>query len=194
MQTLLFAQVFNLGQTFQVTNLKPRQDQQARLNKVRFFAHPATAGGLRVACLCLQLTTYCTSLVAQQKREGPGAALAHLAKGDVQMKAGQLATEQIPPCVADDPVLPTRRALDAILVTLGHLVGRFAQYKTYPTLLLRLCRKLNPTGWMAACSGFLQEEPGRLDAGYGRLLQREALGAGSEADAVNYLMSEETQE
>ena len=70
-QTLLFVQVFNLGQIFQVTNLKPRQDQQARLSKVRgFFAHPGTAGGLRVACPCLQLTTYCTSLVSQQKREG----------------------------------------------------------------------------------------------------------------------------
>ncbi len=147
-QTVLFVQVFNLGQIFQVTSLKPRLGQQARLSKVRFFAHPGTAGGLRVACLCLQLTTYCTSLVAQQKREGPRAVLVHLAKGDVQMKAGQMATEQILPCIADDPELPTRRALEAILVTLGHLVGRFAQYKTYPTLLFRLCRQPD---WVDGC-------------------------------------------
>jgi hypothetical protein len=159
-QTLLCVQLFDLLPIFEVATIKPQQEQQLRLTRVRqFFERDGTAADLRVACFCLQLTSYCTSLVAQQRREGAGAVLVKLARGEVQQKAGQMVSQQLLPRILDDAELPASRALEAILLTLGHLVGRFAQYQRYPTLLFRLCKKLNPMNWMSACVAFLGEEP-----------------------------------
>ena len=76
--------------------------------------------------------------------------MVHRAKGDVQMKAGQVATEQLLPCIADDPELPTRRALEAILVTLGRLVGHSAEYKNIPHLVVPPVPQAQPD-WVDGC-------------------------------------------
>ncbi len=79
-------------------------------------------------------------------------------------------------------------------MTLGHWVLRISEYQTYPTKLFRLCRRVNPVGWVAACYEFLRVPEAELDVGYSLPLQREAWRTATEAEAVSFLMSDRVQE
>ena len=93
-----------------------------------------------------------------------------------------------------DAKLPPLQATTAVLTTLGHLLIRFETYQTYPTLLHRLSRQFNPTGYLSAILTFLSEPPERLDVGYGRPLHAEAWAQdGSEGGACTYLSSDLVQ-
>jgi hypothetical protein len=187
-------QLFNLpASIFTVSSVKPQQKQQKRLEAVKaFWNRPETPRELRVAVLCLRLTTFCMNLVSQ-KRAGPaGVALTALASGHIQHRAGSLCAVLLQN-INRDPALPAVPAMNALLTTLGHLLARFQQYQAYPTKLWCLSRRLNPTGWADACLTFLDTPELQLDTGYSLPLQREALRTGSEANAVSFLMSDRIQ-
>ncbi len=155
-RTLLLMNVFNVPpEVFAVQSMQPQVKQQKRLDAVRaYWGRPETPAELRQACLCLRLTSFCLNKVSV-KRDGPGAVLMALSKGDVQERSGALCCELIR-SIHMDPALPAVPALVALLATLGHLIGRFAQYQEYPTRLWRLSRHLNQARHLMTSS---QQQP-----------------------------------
>ena len=117
---LPFSRVFRVSRSIQ-------QEQQLRLERVRaYMERREAAADLRIASLCLALTHLTTSLVSKQKKKEPGGSgsLIALAKGEVQHRAGMMATKQLQH-LNHDPDLPKERACTALLVTLGHIIIRF---------------------------------------------------------------------
>ena len=108
------------------------------------------------------------------------------------MMGPQLTSGQPFEVLCYDENLPWTRALINILVCLGHLILRFRQYQSYPTKLCFLCRKHNNL-WENAIVEFLTTPASELDVGYSARLFAEAWSKGSEAAAMDYLMSEEIQ-
>jgi len=192
--TLLLIHLFNVPiKIFTVQSIRPQVKQQKRLDAVRaYWNRQETPAELRIAVLCLRLTSISLNIVSRQREKGPGAVLAALAKGEVQQQSGLLCASLLQN-ILRDPELPQERALEAVLTTMGHLVARFARYQEYPTKLWALCRTLNETGWVDACVDFLHAPDCTLDAGYSLLLKREAWDGNGEADAISFLMSDMVQ-
>ena len=95
--------VFRVG-----TNAQKKQ--QARLTRFKaYISKPQATQDLRVACLCLRMTTVVTSMVSKQK-DGTGTILLALARGEPQHKAGEVVSEQLQQLCYDKD-LPWTRAL-----------------------------------------------------------------------------------
>eukprot|EP00971_Amphidinium_carterae_P327224 6458436-Amphidinium_carterae.2 len=127
------------------------------------------------------------------RKENSRSALVQLAEKVPQKEAAKMVAEQLA-LIHTDPHLPADEAVQGLLATLGHIILRYKQYGTYPTLLYKLSKHHNPAGYIASIQDFLTMSADELDYGYGYWLQKEALDHGSEAAAADYLLSHEIQE
>jgi hypothetical protein len=94
----------------------------------------------------------------------------------------------------EDTLLDVAAAVIALLAIVCDLELRFAQCEDYPSALWKLTRRFNPIGWPSECLTFAQTPMHRLDVGLSLPLQKLALKAGSEADAVRFLSEERVHE
>jgi hypothetical protein len=171
--------------------LKPRAQNQKRLTLVlEYLNDPNEGKHLRKATLCLRVSMAAVSITAKKPtEEGAVPTLVRLGKGDVQAETSKL-TQEIISLLRNDPALDTLDTLIAFLTTQGHINIRFQIYLEYPTMLWKLTKKFNRTGYMQE---FLEEPEKNLDAGYSVLLREEACKHDSDADRISYLASHQVQ-
>ena len=155
---------------------KLREGNQKRIAKVtRFFQNQATRKQLSIACLCLRLTGVATSMTAKKTKAAEIPLLVQLARGDIVKRSSQelhLILENL----SADPELAQHMSevLERLLVTMGQLVLRFAQYMKYPARVVLLSFRRRSTRadsvadeatWSYFCSGALPAvQVGRLRA------------------------------
>ena len=70
------------------------------------------------------------------------------------------------------------RILEALAATAGELQVRFRQYERWPTRVVLMSRRFNPTGHEVEARSFLSADDEHLDYGYSLRLRDKALSAG----------------
>ena len=195
--TLLLVDLLKLGPTiFKVHSTKPRQDSIKRIRLVAsFFDAAETPAQLRKAATCLQLTQHAVNMTAQTRarEDDPRPLILRLAQGEVQQHTW-MHLKRLVPLLAIDPDIDVQDTLVALFVTETHLIIRFDIYAGYPLKLWRICKVLNPLGWLTSIQEFLAMEGSSLDVWFSFQLQQQAMSAGSLVDAVEFLMSEGVQD
>ena len=176
---------------FRLRFVRPCEEGGGRLAKyTTWHCSPEAGSSLRIAALCLRLTTHALNITAQ-KHDGDHArepTLLRLARGEVQTKAAQDLSDMLPR-LSDDPELDIARSVLCLLVAFAHLLMRFGEYLQYPFKLWRLVEKWNPG---VRCVNAMEDlllstHDDELDAGYTKVLKRDALALGSHADALHFL-------
>ena len=125
---LLASEMLNIGSK----NL--REGNQRRIAKVtRFLDSQASRLQLSIVCLCLRLSGVATSMIARKTGAAEIPLLVQLARGDVAKRTSQ-ELHVILENLSADPELAQHVAevLERLLVTMGPLVVRLAQYMKYP--------------------------------------------------------------
>ena len=85
--------------------------------------------------------------------------------------------------------------LERLLVTMGQLVLRFAQYRTYPGRVVLLSKRFHPDGFYHEIVHLLHCEEAELDFGYTLPLRKKAWAAGGVVTtAIGHLTSQQVQE
>ena len=111
-----------------------REGNQKRIAKVtRFLESQASRLQLSIACLCLRLSGVATSMTARKTGAAEIPLLVQLARGDIVKRTSQ-ELHVILENLSADPELAQHVAevLERLLVTMGPLVVRLAQYMKYP--------------------------------------------------------------
>ena len=177
-----------------LTGRQPRPENQRRLKAVHgFLADNRARQYLRRCSLRLRLTAVATSIMGQTATKHPLPLLVWLARREVQDEVA-VKLRSIICALHEDTMLDVAAAITALLATVCDLELKFAQYEDYPSALWKLTRRFNPNGWPSECLTFAQTPMHRLDVGLSLPLQKLALEAGSEADAVRFLSEERVQE
>ena len=84
--------------------------------------------------------------------------------------------------------------LERLLVTMGQLVLRFAQYRTYPGRVVLLSKRFHPDGFYHEIVHVLHCEEAELDFGYTLPLREKAWAAGGVVTtAIGHLTSQQVQ-
>ena len=171
-----------------------REGNQKRIAKVtRFFQNQATRKQLSIACLCLRLTGVATSMTARKMKDMP--LLVQLARGDIVKRSSQ-ELHLILDNLSADPELAQHvsEVLERLLVTMGQLVLRFAQYMKYPARVVLLSQRFNPHAFHQHVLDFLYCDEAELDFGYSLPLRQQAWAAGGIlTTAIGHLLSENVQ-
>ena len=175
--------------------MTPSSVSQGRLAGFHIW-YESTASGrrLRVAALCLQLTTIAVN-ISSQKAEAKRdrlPTLLRLAKGEVQTRTLEH-LEKLLDNLGLDPELDVLAAVEGLLVTEIHILIRYKQYGEYPYQLWRLSIRWNGIGASPASEELLSKADTDLDAGCSLLLKQEALSQGSYSDALLFLLSDGIQ-
>lgn len=180
---------------FTVESKNPRLENQKRIDAFgRWYADPSTLGHLKVACLCLQLTSHCTSMTAKKSKSAEDVpTLVKLGRGEVQAHTF-LHMKTVLSTLHVDAALNIDDAVFGLVHTECCIVVRFAEYLEFPTMLWSLTKRFNPAGYQAACLSFLQTPAEKLDLGYSAELQRSAIACGSLDAALDMLRSAQMQE
>ena len=182
-------------EVFQLLCTRTHADSQRRVNRfMEFYSSPEAGCRLRRASLCLQLTAHMVNITAKKDCAGPSSEpiMVMLGKGRAQ-KAASGDFARVVKNMHMDSELNITEAVFNLFITSLHIIIRFQMYKEYPYRLWKLCSEWNSTGFVSAIEDFLNEESGRLDAGYSLPLQQEALRKGSYADALSFMLSEPSQ-
>lgn len=182
---------------FNLVLIQPEKVNQKRLKAFQdFFAADQSDVSLRVAVLCLRITTLATNLVSQmsgQPRQGVRSVPVRLAQGVVQERT-QALFHHIVSHVSHDPLLDFSGTLSALLTTELHVHIRFSEYSRWPHCLWKLTQQYNATGYVVACEAFLTLDSSVLDTGYSQPLQVDAWRCGSFAAALSFLLSASVQQ
>ena len=146
----------------------PRQSNPKRLTAFKRFYDGATCDKeLRIACLCLRLSSVAVAMPAKKQKlpEDGGDStptFVRMGRGDVSARTRELSVNMVPLLPAD-PGVPLGEAVPALLVTQGHIELRFAEYmEEYPGLLWTLTKKYNEAGYVVACERFLATDCSQL--------------------------------
>ena len=158
---------------------KPNAENQKRLGRFLSFYTSAAAGQrLRQAALCLQLTDFALNITGQKLKTTQHVEreplMIRLSRGDIEEAAGSTLM-RILGVLEADPSLDLFQTIGSLLVTMGHLAMRLAQYKRYPCCLWKLTQKFNSEACVLEIERFLEAQLGDLDIGYSAQLQRDAL-------------------
>ena len=194
--TLLRMKLLDLPSiVFTLRMMSPSAEGGRRLARFHAWYDSEMAGNrLRVASICLQLTTHAVSISSQKTESKLGRVpiIIRLARGEVQNKTLQ----HLGPLLRSltmDPDLDVLLALESLFVTQIHIQIRFDQYARFPYQLWRLSMRWNPVGCAVACEEFLDMDDGQLDGGYSLLLKREALSKGNLPDVLSFQFSSTIQ-
>jgi len=207
--TLLRMKLIDLpADVFTIRMGSPSAEGKDRLTKFHRWYNSAEAGRqLRVASLCLQLTTHAVSISSQKqsKQDGRLPMLVRLARGEVQDKTMEHLEKLLDnmftsgedastPVTVVDGDLDVLLALENLLTTECHIIIRYREYAKYPFLIWKMSERWNPLGCPAECEELLNTNDSDLDAGYTLLLKYEALSKGDLSDALSFLLSATVQE
>ena len=159
---------------------------------------PETAGRLRVACLCLQLTQFATNISSQkrdsfQQQVQVEPTLVRLGRGEVQLRTSELLSSLLGR-LHEDSALDLVQAVDSLLLTQIHIVARYNALCQYPTALWRLCKRFNPSEYLTSCEKFLQHPEYLLDVGYSLQLRKRAQHMGGMGSQISFLASSPVQQ
>jgi len=176
-----------------------KANPQAKMSKrmgwvTKLYQTPGISQYLRRTCLCLQITGHlhnaCAKADDRSDEEQP--LLARLAQGRGR-RVLRVAFAKAINCMHLDKDLDVGAAGSALLATVLDSVLRFAFFEAWPFLSCMLCMKYNDD-YMDACMAFLHMSHTDLDVGFGQVLQRIALDQGTEAWALNWLLSPTVQD
>ena len=93
-----------------------------------------------------------------------------------------------------DPKLEHGAATGNLLAVAMDLKLRLDQYRLYPFLLCRMCRRWFPLTFLRACKDFLGLLPGKLDTGLSLPFQEFALTHGNSMECIHWLSSPPAQD
>lgn len=186
------------AEVVKLSGANPHAENQKRLGRFLSFYTSAAAGQrLRQAALCLQLTDFALNITGQKLKTTQHVEreplMIRLSRGDIEEAAGSTLM-RILGVLEADPSLDLFQTIGSLLVTMGHLAMRLAQYKRYPCCLWKLTQKFNSEACVLEIERFLEAQLGDLDLGYSAQLQRDALAKGSLAASIRYLLSADIQE
>ena len=181
-------------EVFVLRNVKPREDNQKRLNAVRaFFSEEEAKQVLRRSSMVLQLTGGLEALTAAKPKEGQPPKVVTLAT-DVATDLITYRLCRLFHAMPDGPLLEIGPATSNLLATAVDLMLRFKKLQQYPFRLCRLCRRWFPETFVKAILDFLHASMENLDVGVSQQL-RELAGVGrSESQAIGWLASAPVQD
>jgi len=171
-----------------------RERTLKRVSKVlAFLTKGDTPQYLRRTSLALQLPAHALNISGQLSDEEEPL-LVRLAKGVV----GAAVCKDLHRLLHRlhlDPDLDQGAAVAVLLAEAMDLCLRFRQYSAWPFAAWSLCSKYNPSGYLPACSDFLEIPEESLDVGFALQLRHVANQAGaSHAKRLNYLLSPQVQQ
>ena len=176
-----------------------KANPQAKMSKrmewvTKLYQTPGITQYLRRTCLCLQVTGHLHNACAKEfdASEDEHALLVRMAQGRGR-RVLRVEFAKAIKCMRLDKDLDVGAAISALLATVLDSVLRFAFFEAWPFLSCMLCMKYNDD-YMDACMAFLHMSPTDLDVGFGQVLQRIALDQGTEASALNWLLSPTVQD
>ena len=172
--------------------VSPAKRNKGRMGAVQnLFLLPDLPQYLRRTVICLQLTGRLHAFCARKPREGDEPLMVRLAKGEARLLTRRDVANLLL-MLHHDPALDVGACVSALLATAMDLVLRFRLYERAPWTLCEL-RAAFGKDRVNACLAFLSAERRDLDEGLGYPLQQFARGLGSEALALNFLLSEDVQ-
>ena len=178
---------------FKVRPIKPRAENQKRLNAVLgFFQHPEAPGTLRRTCLAFQLTGGVEAIVSANPSTGDTPTIVRLARRETTECVEQRC-RHIFAHMAGDPVLERAPAVNVVLTTAMDLALRVQSFLGYPIALIRMSKRWFPATYLRAVHAFLQEPVDRLDVGTGAQLRALAWSHGTELAACAWLVGTSVQ-
>jgi len=174
-----------------LVRVKPQTKNQGRMGWVtRLYDTPGISQYLRRTVLCLQVTGHLHNYCAKEDPDDLPI-LVRLAKGDGR-RVVRDSLQKAFRCMILDKELDVAAAGTALLATGLDAVLRFGFFEAFPFLACMLCMAFNDD-YLDAIHAFVAMSPDDLDVGFGQVLQRLAKGLGSDAAAVNWLLSETVQ-
>ena len=134
-------------------------------------------------------------MIARKHKAADMPLLVQLARGDIVKRAAQELHIILENLSADHELAGAlSEVLERLLITVGQLVLRFAQYTKYPARVALLSQRFNPQEFHNHVLHFLHCDEAELDFGYSLPLRQQAWAAGGVlTTAIGHMTSENVQ-